>query len=451
VKQMVAGIECEHMAFVVFDTEKGRDEAVKAIKETGIQIKGVLCTLETCRHEPAEVLWGNLCVTDDSRSPLLVRGTVLVIAACQAWTFVLYLPYAYYMASFTYEHGNEPGMFSETVFICLVVGSQLGVFIASATAASNARFHYTSQLQRRFTVYYTAALILNLVMDIALQGYLSYRQMVGAGAHTASGSLLGELTSFQEVFESYPMQKSVGKLLFEYCWPCTFLVPFLFELIFAHWWPQHLAKLLVRADQRIKGMHAMKAFELSEMEQRRYADLLFNIILVTCIPFISPAYLHVTLTALIVSHLFIYCYDHVKVLRYVVKFEFSSLEVHHLAMQLFSIPLGILAGALVLKANQLTGSDLHSCTLQGYRLGGAVTAAMMGHILLHLLTLTAIKKICTTSVDRSESKARYMDTAKKFLASYFSLSPVHCLRSRCGLNQETVQEFYSPFKAVRAV
>jgi len=449
-KKLVEGIECEHAAFVVFDTEKGRDEAVKAVERTGIQINGVSCTVETCSQEPNEVIWANMCVTDDVRNPLLIKGTMVVVAACLAWTLVLYLPYAHYMASFTYEHGDEPGKFSEGLFIGLVVGSQFLIFIVCTWAAKSDRFKYTSQVQMRYTKYYTAALILNLVLDITLQGYLSYLYMVAADARTASGTLLVDLTTVEAVFESYPMQKSVGKLLFSYCWPCTFLVPFLAEPICGQWVPQHMAKLLIGADQRIQGVHAMKAFELSEMEQRRYADLLFNIILVVCIPFISPAYLSLTLGALILSHLFIYCYDHVKVLRYVAKFDFSSLQVHHLAMQLFSIPIGILAGAFVLKANQLTGSDLQSCILQGYRLAGAITAAMVGHIVLHLLTLTAIQETCKTSVDRSESKARYVDVAEKLMASYFSCSPVHCLRSRYGLNQGIVHEFYSPFKADRA-
>ena len=163
------------------------------------------------------------------------------------------------------------------------------------------------QKHRVYIIFYNAALILNLVMDIALQGsedasqaqiwirgvsldlcpdsgsqgYLSYLQMVGVGARVADGRLLGSLQSFQdtanrnrpgpktfqaafwvesgphsglcrhelevafrtrarlgtvrefylclllstnmdmprskEIFESFPMQKSVGKLLFKYC------------------------------------------------------------------------------------------------------------------------------------------------------------------------------------------------------------------------------------------
>jgi len=446
-KQTLVGLNTASMAFVVFDKESARDKAVDWLQGTGIKIDSANCTLEECSYEPREVMWGNLSVTPNSRKGLLFSGTLLVFGACLAWTVILYLPYAFYMSSFSYAHGDEPGHFSEGLFICLVVCSQLGLFAVSSFAAKRARFHFSSHTQQMYMLFYTSALILNLALDIVLQGYLSYLQMVGVGAHTASGRLLGEMTHFQDVFESYPMQKSVGKLFFKYCWPCTFLLPFLLEAVSVQWLPQHIARCLVGMDPRIRGINALKAFELGEMEQGRYADMIFNLVLVSCIPFLSPAYMHLTFGALVVSHIYIYCYDHVKVLRYVVKFEFSSSKVHHLGMQLFSLPVSILAGALVFKINQLTGTDdLRSGVLQGYRLGLAVAGAMLGHLFLHLVLLAAVRRCCSKHVDRSRSKATYADIAQRFPATYFSVNPIHCLRSRFGINQDQAQAFYSPLK-----
>ncbi|CAE8603241.1 unnamed protein product [Polarella glacialis] len=184
--------------------------------------------------------------------------------------------------------------------------------VSSQRASLCAWWLLRRSIQKAYTVMYNAALILNLIMDISLQAVLSYLQMVGVGAHVADGRLLGSLTSFQEIFESYPIQKSVGKLLFKYCWPCTFLVPFLAEPFVAQWLPWQTAKWLVGANPKIKGENAEKAFELGEMEQGRYADCIFNVILVACIPFIAPAYIHLTFGALIVSHLYIYCFDQTK-------------------------------------------------------------------------------------------------------------------------------------------
>ncbi|CAK9006808.1 RING-type domain-containing protein [Durusdinium trenchii] len=150
------------------------------------------------------------------------------------------------------------------------------------------------------------------------------------------------------------MQKSVGKLLFKYCWPCTFLVPFVAEPFLAQL-GLFGKELEFRQRERIRGENAERALELSEMEQGRYADVIFNLILVACIPFIAPAYMLWTYGAFLVSHLYIYWYDHWKTLRWARKFYFSSDEVHWFGQQLLSLPLGILAAALVFKANQPLG------------------------------------------------------------------------------------------------
>ena len=112
-------------------------------------------------------------------------------------------------------------------------------------------------------------------MDIALQTFLSYQQMVGVGAQVADGRLLGSLTSFHEMFESYPNQKSMGKLLYTYCWPCTVLVPFLAEPLVAYLLPWFTAQKLVGANKKIQGKDAIKALELREVEQGRWQQSLF--------------------------------------------------------------------------------------------------------------------------------------------------------------------------------
>jgi len=183
------------------------------------------------------------------------------------------------------------------------------------------------------------------------------------------------------------------------------------------------------------------------MEQGRYADVIFNVILVTLVPFIAPAYMHMTFLALIISHVYLYCYDQVKVLRYVVSFEISSSDVHTLGMKLFSIPLSVLAGALVFKGNQLTGGqDLGGGFLKDNTLLVAIVGAMSLHVLLHLALLRCVVSGFSADVDRSESPATYENTAKSFPATYFSVNPVHCLRSKYGINQKEEEQFYSPFR-----
>jgi len=447
IQTMLHNMESADSAYVVFPSQEARVQAIAAATAAGgVQVDSTKAKLVPTPYAPEGLFWHNMQVTPAQRSGRMAMSTLYLILACCVWTFLLYIPYAMYMGSFSYANGDEPGEFSEGLFIGLVVGSQFGLFVVSSMGAKKAAFHSEDETQKCYTVFYNSALVLNLAMDIGLQTYLSYLQMVGVGAHVSDGRLLGSLTSLQEIFESYPIQKSMGKLLFKYCWPCTFLVPFLAEPGCVQWLPWHMGQILIGNDKRIKGENAEKALELGEMEQGRYADCLFNLVLVCCIPFISPAYMAWIFGALIVSHIYLYVYDQVKTLRYVRKFNFSGSDVHYLGMQLFAVPCAILAAALFFKINQMSADPekLGSGFLQGYQIGAACLGVMAVHFFTHLAVLEYLVKPYETSA--VAGKGIYADAAKTTAATHFSTNPVYCLRSKYVLNHSPPQLPYSAGK-----
>lgn len=427
------GMETSPVSYVIFMTESARDKAVEAAQASGITVKDATCSLRPETYEPEALLWHNLQVTDNDRRWKFTVSSANIFLTCMAWTVLLYLPYAHYMSAFSYANGDEPSQLAESVFIGLVVGSQIGLFVASSIGTEFCQCHYEDQKHKVYIIFYNAALILNLIMDIVLQGYLSYLQMVGVGARVADGRQLGILSSLQEIFESYPMQKSVGKLLFKYCWPCTFLVPFIAEPFLAQLGPFHVGTLLLRSNARIRGENAERALELSEMEQGRYADVIFNLILVACIPFLAPAYMLMTYAAFLFSHLVIYLYDHWKTLRWARKFYFSSDEVHWFGQQLLSLPLGILASALVFKANQMSGGatgGLGSGELKGSSLFAAMAAACALHVLVHLTVLDMLVKPYRIDPNKAENTTPFSKVAEEEAATHLTTNPVQCLRSK---------------------
>ncbi|OLP84550.1 hypothetical protein AK812_SmicGene34558 [Symbiodinium microadriaticum] len=729
-KNNLKSLETAPTSYVIFMKEDSRDKAIEAVKDTGIKIKDATCSLRAETYEPEALFWHNLHITPAQRSGRFVGASVQIFLVCMAWTVVLYLPYAHYMAAFSYANGDEPSPVAESVFVGLVVGAQVGLFVASSIGADKwpvvtvpwvggmltcmwmnreswlllsiltlgasfflqatvlggwmlflekhedddmdvlrrvaivgavapllfnavlstllvsamvkmarqgqlsfpgwsleeppgsytafrfwdivrkffvlsipifwtcilcldcaavmhrqkkqdhrlwmkmtifsilpclldlkiavdgafqaasyhygrvmfrknrgsrrgsreydaflrrcptGRFsevvseaadaerqlleqdvcviclepfevdhqvaelpckhlfhfhcirrnfkknwalmkrvesdwpaevlqpsmklqcslmelvgkcHYEDQKHRVYIIFYNAALILNLVMDIALQGYLSYLQMVGVGARVADGRLLGSLQSFQEIFESFPMQKSVGKLLFKYCWPCTFLVPFAVEPFLAQLGPYQVGSMLIRSNARVRGENAERALELSEMEQGRYADIIFNLILVACIPFIAPAYMAWTYGTFMVSHLYIYWYDHWKTLRWARKFYFSSDEVHWFGQQLLCLPLGVLAASAVFKINQWSGGvtgGLGSGVLKGATLWGAMAAAFTLHVTVHLALLTFVVKPMRSDPDKAPNEMPFSKVAEEEAATHLSTNPIQCLRSK---------------------
>merc|ERR1719482_1918361 len=98
---------------------------------------------------------------------------------------------------------------------------------------------------------------------------------------------------------------------------------------------------------------------------------MFNAILATTILFVAPGYLHETWIVFIFSHLYIYAYDHYKMFRSFQRFQSKSSECCKTGQQIFAIPCGVLAAALVFKANQMSGgvkSKLGGGVLQGQEL-----------------------------------------------------------------------------------
>lgn len=446
VTEMLNNLENTEMAFAVFETEDGRDAALEKTKGNAIPLGEEGFFLESEGHEPDSCHWEDFHVDETQIAARLSKGVMNMAICLCAWTFLLYAPYAHYMGSFSYANGDEPGEMSEGIFIGLVVGSQIGLFVVASIASRQAGFCFEDDKQRTYIVLYNTALIVNLIMDISLTAYLAYHQMCGRGVRTADGRLLADLTTLQEILESYPMQKAVGKNLMKYCWPATFFIPFFAEPFAAQIGPYIVGTLFVRSNKKLTGENAEKALELSEAEQGRYADCIFNAVLVATVPFIASGYMLLIYSAMIFSHIYIYIYDHWRVLRCCSRFWFASDVVSTFAQKLFSIPVGILAAALVFKGNQMMSAHVEAakcpgpvweglCTalgagpLQGAALWGTMAAAFFGSIFLHVLALEYIVPLFGLP-ENVNAKEKYEECAKLRPCSWFSSNPVHCLRSK---------------------
>ena len=127
----------------------------------GIKISGQECKLEDCKHEAREVNWENFNVSKVDRWGFFVSSVLFTIGGCLLWTVIFYIPYAHYLASFSYANGDKAGVFSEGIFCSLVVGSQRGLCFLSNIAAVRTRFRYTDSKDWMYKVLYNSALILN--------------------------------------------------------------------------------------------------------------------------------------------------------------------------------------------------------------------------------------------------------------------------------------------------
>lgn len=252
--------------------------------------------------------------------------------------------------------------------------------------------------------------------------------MVNIKARSDSGKLLSEL-SYVGIFQSYPMQKTLGNFVLWYAFPSCFLLPFIFEPVFAFILPMHLSEQLVRANRNIQGFDAESWLGFpSPMDTGRYADVLLNAT-IAAFAFLFPgAYVLKLFALLFFSHLYIIMYDHYRILRAVPGFKLATDKVDGCAMKMTSIPTGVLAATVAFKYLSLPAEDGHEVPKDDWTFVKYIVGAFFAHILLHVCILDWIVPLFSRS--HEITKLPYEKVAKENPSSWFSANPVHCLRSK---------------------
>lgn len=229
-----------------------------------------------------------------------------------------------------------------------------------------------------------------------------------------------------ELFLSYPMQKALGNQLFWYAFPCCFLVPFILEPIFSIYLPFHVAKLVVRSNANFRGYTAEQALQFfCPMDLSRYADILLNVCIAATCLFFPGGYVLQTFAVLCGSHLYMYAYDHYRVLREVPGFDLGSDTVDKCVNLVMAYPCCILITALVFKVHCLPGFEHYS---SGW---GAFWMSFVGciiHIIVHVSILIFV--IPCFSRPHSRSRSPYAEASRRIPCSWFNANPVQCLRSK---------------------
>jgi len=307
----------------------------------------------------------------------------------------------------------------------VILGNQIIYFLCDFVATKIC-FRIEDDRQAFYVVTYTVACVLAVALDLSLVAYSSYHIMVNLGVHTDSGTLIEALEKWEEIFESYAMQKKLGQMLYDYCWPATFLVPFLVEPFGTITAPWLVQKWILRSKPGIRGYAAAKSMAFfTPMDLSRYGDLLLNVTLAAMIVFVPPGFLFGTFITMALSHVFIIGFDHIKVLRYVTGFCYASDKVDNMAQLMLSIPLGILLAGFVFKTNCQPGWPC----VQGYTLMLRCSLAFLGHIAVHVLIFQFLVPRLA-KVDHESAPVPYQAYAKHTACSWFTANPVHCLRSK---------------------
>jgi len=435
-REMLLGLETTGWAFAIFKTERSRDKAVATCRAArGFQIQGMneRVTLQQMDIEPETIDFSNFGRPHSQFLWNLINGLVAIIFAQTLWALLFYLPYAYYMAAFTYAHGDTPDSYATTIFTLLVVvGNQL-MYQVCGYVSDSAGFMFRDNREAFYTVLYSFTCFLNIVVDIYITGLLAYRQMVGLGVHTRDGTPLADLESPHDILEAFSMQKTLGNQIWSYNFPSTFLIPFIVEPVIAIGLFRHLMILIVGSRPDLSCRQAEKALQIFvPMDMSRYADILLNVLCCVLCFFCASGYYLRTTVALALSHLWILMYDHYRVLRCVPGFCYSSDKIDRISQAVLAVPWGLLLVALIFKSNCMSG--LKEATgpmcVRDAALAGRMLLGFTCHMVVFLAVQIFILPRVLSRYEHVEAEEDYFSLARRLDCTWFSCNPVHCLRSK---------------------
>jgi len=444
IEEALQRLRSSREAFVVYETESARNAAVaRAAALGGVHFRGGTLELAEAHNEPGTINWRN-CANSimNQQVPRILGGIGVILLALALWTGCFYLPYAYFAMSFNYSYGQEPGAVSSVTFSMIVVLGNAVMYLVCSEVADRVGFRTVDARETCYMLLYSFACIVNVILDLCITYLVAYRMLVGNDTYTYHGRSLRDVSSFTERFESYAMQRELASAVWIYSFPSTFLVPFIFEPIMTVYVPYKIMSLIIRANPKFHGYWSERYMGSTPMDLSRYADVLLNMTLAVVIFYFPGGYTVRMFVALAASHVFIYGYDHWRVLRSIPKCEFSGMSVDWWAQWMLSVPCGLLLSCALFKASCEGGGGP---AWDGAWLLLGCTCAFLGHVALHTLCLLFL--VPRLGLRQKEpSRETYRECSRRIACNWFNANPVHCLRSQYVYCHEVPCDYCLPGK-----
>lgn len=409
--------------YVVFRSEAERDHARQIFSSkterplyNGQRIK---FEVSGSGSEPESVLWHNFSKAQGV--PCRAALSVLAIAgSIVLWGLLFYFPFAIYEAWSYSALGAASDTTTEMIFSMLVVAGNQILYLLCEKASRFICFRFVGHQLTAYIWLYTMALLCNLAMDLVILFYTTQLAMANLGLEITTATFLmgtDEVTTF-------PMRAKLGARLKSYNFPACFFLPFLFEALFTVVIPYHIYKTLV-GSQPIRQRAADGFLMPAPFDMSRYADVVLNMTQATMSLFFSPGYVLPTLGGMLFGHIFVYAWDHYRVLRHVRKFRITSFGTEKAAERMLALPGASLIAGTVLQTFQVGAVTPSNEFVAGLSVVGAVAA----HITIHLLVLQYIV-LWVGRAEHRTAESSYEEVASTNPGNWFNMNPIHCLRSR---------------------
>jgi len=352
------------------------------------------------------------------------------LIACATWGIVFYGPYAYYVLTFNYENGRQPGFAVGMTFTMIVVVGNVIMYEVCARISDNVGFRFYDHREACYMILYTIACMFNVALDFVTTYRTAEGVMEGLGFRTYFGVPLEDVEGFTAKFETYGMQRSLAENTYTYAFPSTFLIPFLIEPLPAVFLPLIMGRLIVKSHPSIQGQDAEDWLAMVPMDMGRYADLLLNGILGILIFYFPGGYTWQLFLGMAGSHIYIYIFDHLRILRAIPACMYASYDVEWWAQAMMAPILGVVAACTVFKGNCEPG---YHCTTGAPLillccLGWLVSTVF--HMLCLIYVIPKFGKAPPEEEPEHLANMTFEDKATVAPCTWFSANPVHCLRSQ---------------------
>jgi hypothetical protein len=371
----------------------------------------------------------------------LLAGFGIIGLACFFWAVVFYSPYAYYVLTFNYENGRQPGFAIGMAFSLIVCVGNVIMYEVCARISDWVGFRFKDDKEACYMILYTVACMFNVALDFVTTYMTAEMVMEGLGFRTYFGVPFRDVPTFTEKFETYGMQRSLAENTYSYAFPSTFLIPFLIEPLPAIFVPLWLGRWVVKGHPEVQGRLAEEWLTPAPMEMGRYADLLLNMILGVLIFYFPGGFTWKLFLGMAGSHVYIYAFDHWRVLRGIPACVFASYDIEWYCQAMLAPIIGVMASCLVFKSNCEPGA----MCLQGFPLIFSCCVAWVLHVVAHLAVLTYVVPRFGKPAPEVDPCAgmKFEDLARKVPCSWFTSNPIHCLRSKHHYSQSPPCSFYT--------
>jgi len=313
-----------------------------------------------------------------------------------------------------------------TTFTMVVVAGNAIMYDVCARVSDYIGFKTRDDRESCYLILYVIACLFAFLLDLVTTYFMSVQMIDGLGFRTYEGVSFSNVDNFSEQFETYAMQRLLAENTKAYAWPSTFLIPFLLEPFVTIIAPYKLGQLMVATHPEWVNRDAEKWMQAWEFDMGRYGDLLFDMVLCILIFFFPGGYTILLFVSMAGSHMYIYAYDHARVLGTIPKCVYARIDVDWWANWMMAPITGLIAMCVVFKANCHYGF-----CLEGIQLIEVLWVVFTIHTAIHTLLLVFLVPFFRPShVQDENSEVKYSEMASRVPRSWFSSNPIHCLRSK---------------------